>query len=80
MAHISKRNSSIEILRISFMFLILTIHVYCHGSHIDYNWIYSLGGNIKTAWNLSLYSLGMLGVTGFIFISGYFGKKLRKGV
>lgn len=72
------RNSSIEVLRIVFMFLILSIHIYGHGSGLNYDWIYSLGADWSTAWNLSLYSLGKIGVTGFIFISGYFGIKTSK--
>lgn len=72
------RNSSIEILRIAFMFFILTIHVYGHGSALNYDWIYGLGSEWTSAWNLSLYSLGKIGVTGFIFISGYFGIKTNK--
>lgn len=72
------RNSSIELIRVFFMFLILTIHVYGHGSGLDYNWIYSLGAECSTAWNLSLYSLGKIGVTGFIFISGYYGIKTSR--
>ena len=72
------RNSSIEVLRIVFMFLILSIHIYGHGSGLNYDWIYSLGADWSTAWNLSLYSLGKIGVTGFIFISGYFGTKTSK--
>lgn len=72
------RNSSIEVLRIIFMFFILSIHIYGHGSGLNYDWIYSLGADWSTAWNLSLYSLGKIGVTGFIFISGYFGIKTSK--
>lgn len=72
------RNSSIEILRIAFMFFILTIHVYGHGSALNYDWIYSLGSEWTSAWNLSLYSFGKIGVTGFIFISGFFGIKTNK--
>jgi len=72
------RNSSIESLRIFFMFLILSIHIYGHGSGLNYDWIYSLGADWSTAWNLSLFSLGKVGVTGFIFISGYFGIKTSK--
>ena len=74
----NKRNSSIELLRIIFMLLIMTIHVYAHGSELIYKWIYSLGGNINTAWNLSIFSIGILGVTGFMFISGYYGIHTKK--
>lgn len=60
------RNSNIEILRVIFMFLILVNHVYGHGSGLNLKWIYSLGSEWDTAWNLALDSLCKLGVTGFI--------------
>lgn len=77
-----KRNSSIELLRILFIVLIMLTHTYGHGSG-DITKIYDLGNNFTTSWNLSLYSLCQLGVTGFMFISGYYGlhfsiKKLLK--
>ena len=72
------RNTNIELLRIIFMSLILTLHVYGHGSRLNYEWIYGLGTDWATAWNLSLFSLGKIGVTGFIFISGYFGIKTNR--
>lgn len=72
------RNSNIEILRVIFMFLILVNHVYGHGSGLNLKWIYSLGSEWDTAWNLALDSLCKLGVTGFIFISGYFGIRTTK--
>lgn len=68
-----QRNSSVEVLRIIFMMGIVLLHVYGHGSNLDYDWIYSLGKNPMTSWNLSLFSLSKLGVTGFMFISGYYG-------
>lgn len=71
-----QRNSSVEMLRLFFMFCIVLFHVYLHGSHFDYEWIYSLGSELGTSWNLVLYSLSMLGVTGFMFISGYYGVNL----
>lgn len=74
------RNSNIEILRVIFMFLILVNHVYGHGSGLNLKWIYSLGSEWDTAWNLALDSLCKLGVTGFIFISGYFGIRTTKKV
>ncbi len=72
----TKRNSSIELLRMFFMFGIVIGHVYAHGSSLDYSWIYGLGNNWDTAYHLSLFSLGKVGVTGFIFISGYYGLSL----
>ena len=60
------------------MFLIVTLHVYGHGSNLDYDWIYSLGKHSISSWNLSLYSLSKIGVTGFMFISGYYGINYNK--
>ena len=73
-----QRNSSIEILRVFFMILILVIHVYYHGSGQGFELVYSLGKRLTTAWNLSLFNVGMLGVTGFMFISGYFGIRTNR--
>lgn len=67
------RNTSIELLRFAFMFLIVLIHVYGHGTELNYEQIYDFGKNVNTAFHLSLFSLGKIGVTGFMFISGYYG-------
>ena len=74
----TQRNSAIEILRVIFMILILALHIYYHGCEQNKEWIYRLGKHWTTAWNLSLFSIGMLGVTGFIFISGYFGIRTNR--
>ena len=58
------------------MMFIVILHIYGHGSGLDYEKIYSFGNDWNTAWNLSLFSLGKIGVTGFMFISGYYGIKL----
>ncbi len=67
------RNTSIELLRFAFMFLIVLLHVYAHGTEHDYQQIYDWGKNMDTAFHLSLFSIGKIGVTGFMFISGYYG-------
>lgn len=73
----SQRNTSIELLRLWFMVMIVTIHAYGHGSGLNYDWMYSLGNNWSTAYHLGLLSLGKCGVTGFMFISGYYGMSLK---
>lgn len=73
-----KRNSSVEALRIVFMFGIVLLHAYYHGSGGDINWIYNLGCDNANAYQLSIYALTRLGVTGFMFISGYYGIRMNK--
>lgn len=68
-----KRNSSIEALRLFFMLGIVIGHVYCHGAHLDLHWIYNLCSESTNLWNMPLYTLGTIGVTGFMFITGYYG-------
>lgn len=72
------RNSSVELLRFFFMYLILLIHIYGHGTGLDFGTMYKWGANAGTAIHLSLFSLGNIGVTGFIFISGYYGIHLNR--
>lgn len=73
----SNRNSSIELLRLWFMFMIVLIHAYVHGVGLKYEYLYSLGEDWNTAYHLGLVSLGKCGVTGFMFISGYYGVSLK---
>lgn len=73
----NNRNSSIELLRLWFMLMIVTIHAYGHGCGLDYDYLYSLGSDWSTAHHLGLLSLGKCGVTGFMFISGYYGISLK---
>lgn len=68
-----QRNSSVEILRFTFMFLIVLLHVYAHGSGLDYEKIYHWGACSYNMSHLLIFSLGKIGVTGFMFISGYYG-------
>ena len=50
----SNRNTSIEFLRLWFMLLIVLIHAYCHGSGLNYEYLYSLGSDWSTAHHLGL--------------------------
>lgn len=72
-----QRNSNVELLRFFFMFCIVFDHVYGHGSGLDYNWLYSLGNSPQSAAHLGLFNIGKIGVTGFMFISGYYGIKMN---
>ena len=71
------RNSSVEILRMAFMAGIVFLHAYYHGSDGNIEWIYNLANSGNTSYQLSLYALSRLGVTGFMFISGYYGIKMN---
>lgn len=73
----STRNTSIELLRFLFMFGIVLSHGMAHGSNLNYELIYSWGGQFPEAVHLSLFSLGKIGVTGFMFISGFYGIKFK---
>lgn len=73
----TKRNSSIEILRMMFMAGIVFLHTYYFGADANIEWIYSLGLDDESVYQLSLYSLSRLGVTGFIFVSGYYGIQMN---
>ena len=64
------RNSSIELLRIASIFLIVTMHV-C--AFIDYERASSL--NVLMVGGVN--SIGNVGVSCFVIISGYFGVKFR---
>lgn len=74
----SVRNSSVELLRFFFMFMIVIGHAYVHGTHVDYPLIYSWATEWSMAPHLSLFALSKAGVTGFMFISGYYGVKMNK--
>ena len=73
------RNTSVELLRFAFMYLILLLHAYIHGTELDYERIYLWGANPGTAPHLALFSLSQIGVTGFMFMSGYYGIHATRG-
>lgn len=73
------RNTSVELLRFAFMYLILLLHAYIHGTELDYERIYLWGANTGTAPHLALFSLSQIGVTGFMFMSGYYGIHATRG-
>lgn len=72
------RNSSVESLRLLFICSIVLYHVYLYGTDVDYEAIFAWGSNPATAPHLSLYSFSKIGVTGFMFISGYYGIRVNK--
>lgn len=45
---------------------------------LDYESIYKWGASIQTAPHLMLFSFCKVGVTGFMFISGYYGIRMNK--
>ena len=49
------RNTSVELLRFAFMFLIVLLHVYGHGTELNYEQIYDWGNNTNTAFHLALF-------------------------
>lgn len=71
------RNTAVEVLRIFFMCCIVMSHGLAYGSNMNYELIYAWGQDVSTFFHLSMFSLGKIGVTGFIFISGYYGIRLR---
>lgn len=73
-----KRNTSVELLRFFFMFCIVIDHIYGHGSGLNYEWLYGLGKDWTTAPHLVMFNIGKIGVTGFMFISGYYGIRINK--
>lgn len=69
---INKRNSTVELLRCLFMYLIMVHHVFVHG--VDhYKDIFSLPQDPSNWPSFELFLLGKGGVVGFIFISGFYG-------
>lgn len=59
------------------MALIVLLHILTKGYGISVNNIESLPTGLNGSIGLSLLSLSSLGVTGFIFISGYYGVKFK---
>ena len=74
-----KRNTTIEILRFLFIYLIVVTHVFIHGNNLEYSSVYTLGANLLTSFHFEVVMLGKIGVIGFVFISGYYGIKLNIG-
>jgi hypothetical protein len=72
-----KRNSSVELLRMVFMLLIVIYHAYMHGD-VAMEDICLMGQSLDSLRHWAFLMVGKCGVTGFIFISGYYGLKFRK--
>lgn len=71
-----KRNSSIELLRLLFMEFVFVHHVYLHGYMDNYDSIFNLATSPDTIIHSVLFFYTKIAVTGFIFISGYYGIKM----
>jgi peptidoglycan/LPS O-acetylase OafA/YrhL len=67
----SKRNTTIEALRIIMLFFIIMLHM--TGQYYNIDACRLTGNNIEYSGVLSLIMLLMLGVNTFAFISGFFG-------
>jgi surface polysaccharide O-acyltransferase-like enzyme len=82
----TKRNSGIELYRILLMFLIVLLHFFAHGYGLLFETVASsdlqpTNWSVFSGFHIALYSVCMIGVTGFMFISGYYGMNfsLSKG-
>ena len=72
MKDFARRNSTVELFRCFFMYLIVVHHVFVHG--VDHNEdIFLLTQNLNSWFSFEVFMLGKAGVVGFIFISGYYG-------
>ena len=67
------RNYSVEILRLVFMILIVIQHYLVHGLDYASNNFFNANNTSDYPWHMGLMGISMLGVTGFMFISGYYG-------
>jgi surface polysaccharide O-acyltransferase-like enzyme len=72
-----QRNLNIEALRILFMFLIVMFHYLIHGRGYFLAGFQNFSNSGTYVGEISLTALGELGVTGFMFISGFFGINLK---
>lgn len=71
------RNYSIEILRFALMFLIVIEHYCTHGLNYYVNEYTNHLNSDLYPLHLIFSSVGMLGVSGFMFISGFYGIRFR---
>lgn len=73
-----QRNSSIELLRFFFIACVIIVHAYGFGVERYPDQIFEFGHSLKTCFHLSIYCICQVNVTGFMFISGYYGIKTKK--
>ena len=73
-----QRNSSIELLRFFFIACVVIVHAYGFGVDRYPDQIFELGHSVKSFYHLSIYCICQVEVTGFMFISGFYGIKTKK--
>lgn len=73
----NNRESNIELLRIVLMLMIISHHVIVHGFGLKNITSQSYNVNNSTYIEILLNSFFVIGVNGFVFISGYFGIKFN---
>lgn len=78
LASYSKRNSTVEMLRFLFIFGILLNHTYGFGTSPYPDQVFALGSSLTTCYHLAVNCIGHVGVTGFVFISGYYGIRVNR--
>ncbi len=76
-AQAKTRNSNIELFRLFLMFVILFHHFFSHGLNVVEIGTAAFPLNLENNINTSLFILTHFGVVGFMFISSYYGIKLK---
>lgn len=77
MGNTKQRNYSIEFLRLFFMILIVVQHYLVHGLEYNSNSFLNIHQSGEYLLHMSLMGISMLGVSGFMFISGYYSITFR---
>jgi surface polysaccharide O-acyltransferase-like enzyme len=75
---VKTRNGNVELLRLLLMFMIVTLHYIVHGRGYAANGFANIHSSATYSIEMTLAVLCQLGVTGFMFISGYYGIQFKK--